>query len=910
VTVSSSVQEPTLTIARRPKQPNGAYDALTATGLSIELRPYVAADGDAVRGLFAAASERSSYQRFFTMSRQAGDDHVGRLSDPSLTTASLVVIARGQLVAVGSLHETDQSMVVREAEIGLIVADGRQGEGLGTLVLEDLLGRAWVAGISSVVAVVMPTNRAMLQVFQDSGFMVDQRLDSGEVWVRCAVDAAGAGPLVAERQSAAEVASLDHVLRPTSIAVVGAGKHRQTVGRQVLDHLVRAGFSGRLYAVNPQGLPVGSATGAATVRDIDPPVDLVIVAVNTASVTTIARDCAAAGVRAMLTLSAGFGEAGADGVADQAELVRICRDAGMRLVGPNCIGVANTDPTVLLDATFLPESLPSGATGVLSQSGAATVALVDALRRHGAGVSGLVTVGNKADIGGNDVLPWLHHDSRTRVIAAYLESIARPQAFARLAAAIATTTPIVLLKAGRTPVAAAAASSHTAAAADDDAAVDALCRKANIMRVAGLRELADVSALAGMQPLPTGPRVAIVGNSGGPAVLAADACAEYGLEVARLTADTQDRLRKLLPASAAVGGPVDVTAAATPTQLRDAMALAAEDPEVDVVVAVLTVLGHVPGPQLASALDQVSSTHPDTTFAACVFGDSSHAHGTVPRFDQPEDAVRAMATVQRYAANRAATFTALGAELSGSMDAHDVRGAVQQQLRINGDGWLTAGRAYWLLTDIGIDAAPYVVAQSAATAAERSTSLTFPVVVKGDGSTLVHKSDIGAVRLGLTDPGQVRAAVHEMQSRLGDAVDGVIVQTQVASGVEIIVGATRDARFGPLVMVGRGGVDSDVDPDRAWAMAPVDHDTARSMVDQLRCRPSLDARRGHPAADVAGLVDVVVRVSQLMASTPEISEIDLNPVLVQPDSVLAVDVRVRVCAAAEPDLLDHVRHLR
>jgi acyl-CoA synthetase (NDP forming) len=569
--------------------------------------------------------------------------------------------------------------------------------------------------------------------------------------------------------------------------------------------------------------------------------------------------------------------------------------------------VANTDPEVGLDATFLPESIQPGATGVLSQSGAAAVALLEALRTRGAGVSSLVTVGNKADIGGNDVLPWWQRDSRTKVIAAYLESIAEPVAFARLAATVATRIPIVLLKAGRTPAAAAAASSHTAAAADDDAAVDALCRKANIVRVEDLRGLADVSALAGMQPLPGGSRVAIVGNSGGPAVLAADACANHGLEVARLGSATQDQLRALLPPTAAVGGPVDVTAAASPTQLAQTMQLVASDPGVDAVVAVLTVLGNVPGPELVAALDQVCTDHPDTTMAACVFGAETQWRGSVPHFEQPEDAVGAIAQLHRYVVRRDLDRS--------SVDLADVqlataREEVGQVLAVQGEGWLPAVAAYRLLKTIGIEPAPYVTADDAETAAEGSSLLVFPVVVKGDGPELVHKSDVGAVRLGLTGPDQVRTAVHDMAARLGDRLHGVLVETQVSSGVEIIIGATRDPRFGPLVMIGRGGVDSDVDPDRCWAMAPLDRATAREMISDLRCYPSLEARRGHSAADLNRLADVAVRVSRLIAELPEITEIDLNPVLVRPEATLAVDVRVRVRPAPAPVLLEHVRHLR
>jgi acyl-CoA synthetase (NDP forming)/L-amino acid N-acyltransferase YncA len=916
---SGSVQSPAVAAERRPTTDQatvtveGAYDGLTATGIAVELRPYAPEDAPAVLQLLESASDRSSYYRFFSTSQLAAADYVRRLGDPTLTTSAVVVVDRDRIVAVGSLHPGAEEAVraALEAELGVLVADDRQGDGLGTLIVEDLLARALLSGVSQVVAVVMPTNSAMLDVFKNSGFAVSQHFSNGEVQVT--LDVASAQRTlrrVADRQARAAVASLDHVLRPQSVAVVGAGKHRHTVGRQVLDHLVRSGYPGRLFAVNPDALQIGSVPGYASVRDIGQPVDLVVLAVPSESVPIVAQDCAASGVRALLTLTAGFGEAG--GSASQSALLRLCRSAGMRLVGPNCIGVANTEPSVRLDATFLPEGLPVGATAVLSQSGAAAVAMLDAFQHRGAGVSSLVTVGNKADIGGNDVLPWWETDERTRVIAAYLESIAEPRPFARLAGRVSRAKPIVLLKAGRTAAAAAAASSHTAAAADDDAAVDALCRAANIVRVDDLRQLADVSALAGMQPLPRGPRVAIVGNSGGPAVLAADACSRLGLVVAQVGPESQRELQALLPPSAAVAGPIDVTAGASPAQLEQAMQIAASDPAVDVVIAVLTVLGHVPGAELTASLDRVSADHAEIPVAACVFGNGDAAWQCgVPRFDQPEDAVLAVAKLHRYVQRRpSARAIETQLESPPDLDLGDVRDIVRGALAGNGESWLPAADAYRVLRSCGVEVAPFVAADDAATAAEGCEVLAFPVVVKADGPDLVHKSDVGGVRLNLATSAAVRAAVHEMEATLGDRLRGVIVQTQAGQGTEIIVGATRDPRFGPMVLVGRGGVDSDVDPDRCWGLAPLSTGDAVEMLTDLRSRAGFAARRGHPAVDLDRLADVVSRVSHLMATVPEIGEIDLNPVLAGAATALVVDVRIRVRRAPAPSLRDHVRHLR
>ncbi|MFL6099411.1 MAG: GNAT family N-acetyltransferase [Actinomycetales bacterium] len=888
------------------------YDALTATGLAVVVRAFMSPDADGVTALLAGASERSRYFRFFGVSERAGQDYVRRLGSPEQTAAAVVVVDRGRIVAVGSIHPcSDAPGATDRVELGVLVADDRQGDGLGTLVVEDLLARAHLLGAVTVVAVVMPNNGAMLDVFKNSGFTVRATRHSGEVDVTIDVAAdARTRQRVADRQARAEVASIDHVLRPSSVAVVGAGKHRHTVGRQVLEHLQRGGFDGPLYVVNPDAVHIGSVPGYKTVRDIGRPVDLVVLAVNAAAVPAVARDCAAAGVRALLTLTAGFSEAG--GGPAQAELLAVCRQAGMRLIGPNCIGVANTDPEVRLDATFLPEPLPVGTTAVLSQSGASAVAIAEALGHRGAGVSSLVTVGNKADIGGNNVLPWWEADHRTKVIAAYLESIAEPRPFAQLTRRVGRSKPVVLLKAGRSASAAAAASSHTAAAADDDAAVDALCRAANIVRVDDLRELADVSALAGMQPLPRGRRVAIVGNSGGPAVLAADACERHGLLVATMSEATQQRLRAILPASAAVRGPIDVTAGVAATELSEVLQLVAADPGVDVVLAVLTVLPALPATELIAGLEALSAQHPHVSIAACVFGsDDRPWYGNVPRFDQPDDAVQAVAKLHRYTARRDALHLAdPNAGPPADLALASVRTIVDHALARHGESWLSAADCYRLLGHCGIAVAPFVTADDATTAIEGSSALTFPVVAKADGPDLVHKSDVGGVRLNLATPEALRDAVHEMERSIGDRMHGVIVQTQAAGGREIIVGATRDARFGPLILVGRGGVDSDVDPDRSWALAPLTHAQAVELVGDLRSASGLSARRGHAASDLTALAEVVRRISVLMTAVAEVAEIDLNPVLAGPAGAVVVDVRVRVSPPPPASLLDHVRHLR
>ena len=900
-----------------------AYDTLSRDGVTLRLRPVAAADRDALGALVQALSPRSAYQRFLTAARPTAVDYIEELFDPARTADTVVATWRGELVGVGSTHRLTPTSV----EVALLVDDAHQGRGLGTLMLEDLVARTRSRGVRTMAAWLLRTNAQMLEVFTHLGLPLHTEVEGSDT-LAVTLSLRGTAELeraVAERQRAAVVRSLTPLLRPQSVVVVGAGARRDGVGHQVLTHLRRGEFRGQLYAVNRRGHPVAGVVAQRRVTDLPGPVDLAVVAVPAESVLQVARDCVTRGVGAMAVLSAGFGESNG-GAAAEAELRQICRDGGVRLLGPNCMGLVNTERALRLDASFLPSAPARGPVAVIAQSGAVAASIVAMLAARGLGVSTLVTIGNSPDVGPADLLAWASEDRRTKVAVVHVETLEDPEQVVRSTAAMVGSMPVVLLKAGRTPVAASAAHSHTGAAAADDAAVDALCRRAGLLRVDSLTELVDTAAVLAMQRPPRGARTVVVGNSGGTGVLALDACAEAGLLSPELTQHTVMRLRSLLPRNAAIGPLVDTTAAANLAQLTAAVSTLADDPGVDAVVAVVIALEQLPAAIVRDMLDQVARDHPRTTFVASGVELAADPGALVPAVADPRHAVRALANAVAWSARtsersesvaRAAaapvTAPAPGSEPapapageeSGPLVPHErdeaARAVVQEVLKANPTGaWLTPAQVRTLLRDHDVELVPVIEADDPGTAAEAAAMLPFPVVLKGLGPTLLHKSVHGAVALGLRSADEVRVAARDMLTKLDDTVTGFVVQPQVHGRPELIVGGVRLPHWGALVMLGRGGVDTEVDPDRAWALAPVPEPEAAVMLRSLRCAGAVRGPHGQSAADPHALTRLVHQVSELMDQVPEVVELDLNPVIVGDQHPLVVDARVRV--APTPDL--------
>jgi acyl-CoA synthetase (NDP forming) len=617
-----------------------------------------------------------------------------------------------------------------------------------------------------------------------------------------------------------------------------------------------------------------------------------VIVVPAARVEGVVDDCLAKGVKALVVISAGFGETGEEGRALEAALVEKIRASGVRMIGPNCMGILNTDPKVRLNATFSPVYPPEGRVAMLSQSGALGLAILDYARRLNLGISTFVSVGNKPDVSGNDLLQYWEEDPRTDVILLYLESFGNPRNFGPIARRVSRSKPIVVVKAGRSRAGARAASSHTGALAESDAVVGALLRQSGVIRTRTLEELFDVASLLAHQPLPAGKRVAILTNAGGPGILAADACEALGLPLATLDPKTAAALRAFLPAEASVGNPIDLLASAPAETYQRAVRLVLADPGVDSLIVIFI-------PPLVTDADTVAAAvvaeakESSKTVLATFMGAKGAPPGLagIPCYPFPESAVTALSRATEYAEwrRRPAPVTRALADVRIG----DAREFIAIALE-RGEGWLTPAEARSVLTAFGIPVARSRVAPGWNEVRRAAKEIGFPVALKAIGPTLLHRSDVGGVKLDLENTAQLRRAFGELEQKLGDRVTSYLVQEMVPGGVEVIVGGLFDPTFGPLVLYGSGGTLVELLGDTAFRIAPLSDADVSDVLNEVKGTALLRGFRGAPPADEKALADVLLRVSALLEACPEIQEMDLNPVKVLETGARVVDFRIRV----------------
>ena len=879
----------------------GGVHAVRADGGLVRIRHAVRADLPALRELHLAASDRSFYLRFFGLNRAAAEEYVRRLGRPSSPAHhSLTAWIGERLVGVASYERlTDDS-----AELALLVADANQHVGLGTLLIEHLAQDARSAGIGQFIADVLVRNSLALHVVRDTGFRTVVRYDGGtaEVTIDLTPDEQAVGAIDARERSAGQ-ASLRPLLAPAVVAVVGASERPSAVGHQILRNILAGRFTGQVYAVNPGyesvlGVPCVASPDLLPVRP-----DLAVVAVPAARVAEVVRACGARGVRGVVVVTAGFGETGAAGRALQDEVVGIARGYGMRLVGPNCLGLLNTDPTVRLNATFAPLPLQPGGLGLVSQSGALGIAVVQAASRWGPDVSQFVSVGNRADVSSNDLLLAWETDERTRVIAMYLKSFGNPRKFARIARRVSRRKPIIVIKAGRSTAGQRARLSHTAAAAAE-VAVDALFVQAGVVRVDTMEQMLSVARVLCDQPLPLGNRVAVIGNSGGPNILAADTAESVGLNVVSLEPATEQQLRALMPAAPSHRNPVDLGATATPSQIREAVQLMLDATEVDAVLTVLTDTALADPGQVMELIVDAATVGAKPVVAVRVGGTSSSirrggAARALPVFSFPEPAATALATAVKYARIRSAPSSPVsrptGIDPSAAAEVIDRSVAAGQE-------WLAAEDVARVLVAYGIPVCAQRVVTDFEQAALAGAELGYPLAVKIAGGGR-RGTEIGGVRVGVSDEAALRTAFVDVAAVDGGST-GVLVQPMAPPGIEMIIGAVQHDRFGPVVMVGAGGILADVIADRAFRLGPLSIDDAHGMLGELRTGPLLDGYRGAAEVSRDALCDLVVRVGALADGLPGVAELDLDPVICRGRDLVVVDARIRVRAALpRPDPL-------
>ncbi len=695
--------------------------------------------------------------------------------------------------------------------------------------------------------------------------------------------------------------TLDPILRPQSIAVIGASRRPGTIGYQIVDNLIRHGYEGVIYPVNPKARAIHSIPAYPSVEDIPGEVDQAMIVVPKDFVLDVVDQCGAKGIKGVVVISAGFREVGGAGIELEEKLVEKVRSYGMRLVGPNCMGVLTTLPAMSMNATFAPSMPPRGPVSLMSQSGAMGVTILDYAAEYGIGIHDFVSVGNKPDVSGNDLVQYWGEDNETRVILMYLENFGNPQKFYRLAREITKKKPIVVVKAGRTGVGARAASSHTGALAGADVAVDALLGQSGVIRVDTVEDLFDMAMAFDELPVPKGNRVAIITNAGGPGIIIADACESRGLEVVPLSEDTQAELRKVLAEEASVRNPVDMIASATPESYRTVLDKVLDDDAIDAAIAAFVPPLGVRQEDVAQAIVDAKEGH-DKPVLAVLMGRQGLPQGRaeltdagIPGYIFPESAAKALAAMYRY---HKWLERPEGSFIEFDVDRDAVRGIIDDA-RAAGIEHLAGPDALAVFKAYGIPVLESRIVSSADAAAAAAEELGMPVVMKIESPDIVHKTDVGGVVVDLRTAEEVRAEYDAMMNRVRgtkpDAdVEGVLLQPFVRGGRETIVGGTTDPTFGPLLMFGLGGVYVEALKDVVFRVHPMTDLDAEQMVQSIRGYSVLQGVRGEPPSDEKAIQDVILRVSQLMGENPEISELDINPFLVQPEGGVALDARVRI----------------
>lgn len=864
----------------RDARPVDGVDVLLADGSTARLRPLGPGDGPAVAALFADLSHDSTVMRFFGPHRVSEPEIDRLLHVDGVDTAALAVERGGALIA---LAEYDRQPGSFDAEVAFVVADPYQGRGLGTLLLEHLAAAARDAGIQRFVVDTLAVNARMLGVLRSAGFARQYQRDASVTRVVLDIaPTAEARRAALERDLVATRMSIERLLRPRAVAVIGASRQPGTVGYELLRNLVAGGFTGPVYAVNPEARSVASLPAWPDIESVPGPVDLAVVAVPAPAVLEVTEACGRAGVGALVIISAGFAETGDEGAARQLAVTRAAHRLGMRLIGPNCFGVVNAEPAVSMNATFATHLPRPGRIGFASQSGGLGIAILAEAEARGLGLSAFVSMGNKADVSSNDLLTWWETDPDTDVVLLYIESFGNPPKFNQLARRIGRSKPIVAVKSGRSRAGTRAAVSHTAAPASPERAVDALFEQTGVIRVDTVEELFDVGAVLCHQPVPGGDRIGIVGNAGGPGVLAADAVAGYGLAVPELSAPLQAALHELLAPEAGVANPVDMVASATATSYRRALDLLLGSGEVDAVIVLFT-------PPLVTRADDVADAVVAAVDAAADAGSSvpvvaaflgaadarrrlQEARRPVPCFTYPESAARALAHAVRYGRWRSrppAAFPVL----------EDV----------------DPNAARRLLDAAGLRTGPLPPTTAAAVLACYGITVTDPATP--DPAT-AGTGPAGTADPATTDPGTAGTA---------DPAAGTGI---VVPGAVVAVSAVRDPSFGPLVVVGSGGPAAALIDDAATGVTPLTEEDARALVLGRRTSALLSGGPDGRPADVDGLVDLVLRVAQLLQDLPDVAEAALDPVEARPEGPVVRRARLVVDATAPPPLVDRPRQLR
>ena len=881
-------------------------------GSTAAIRPAEPPDAAMMQQFVDRLSPESRRHRFFSESPPS-QNRIAALCHSSNPHSQFTLIVTRvwegatRIIAAGSYWAKDG----QTAEVAMAVDDKFHGKGLGTLLLERLALVAIRQGFTHLWAVTHVDNLAMRDVFRESGFTAHESYDGDNMEVELSLAPTETTVSRAEvRERLATTASLRPFFQPRSVAIVGASRDPSKIGYRLLDAIIACRFRGAVYPVNPQTTDIKGIRTYPSVQDIPEPVDLAVISVPRDAVSSIIDGCAAKGIKACVIITAGFAEMGPEGTALQQQLVMKVRQNGMRMIGPNCFGILNTDHDVQLNATFTPLRPPRGRAAMSSQSGAIGIATLAGARRLHLGISSFVSVGNKADVSTNDLLQYWEEDPSTNVILLYVESFGNPRKFARIARRVSRRKPIITVKAGRSQSGRRAASSHTAALAASDTAVNALFHQAGIIRAESLEDLLALASGLSNQPLPLGRRVGIITNAGGPAILCTDACEAGALVVPELSARTKTMLASFLPSVAALNNPVDLIASATPEQYAKTIETLLSTDEIDALIILYISVTATDTADIARGiLAGIENGRKAGAKAKPVFigwmaeGDRDRTFRfqteTIPAYHLPEAPALVLSKAASYGEWRQQR-PGMVPDFDDS-DLSTVRQIIAGALERRGAGWLTTEETRNVLSAIKLPVQPGGAARTADEAAALAKRVGYPIAIKLASHHIVHKTEVGGVQLNLRDEQAVRKAFESIRTRLAetnqlDAMEGVLVQPMVPGGVEVMIGVADDPLFGPLIAFGLGGVHVEILGDVQFRITPLTDFDAAEMIRGIKGYRLLTGYRGHPPADLEALEETLLRVSRLVEEIPEISELDLNPIFALPpgQGCRIVDARVRI----------------
>lgn len=881
-------------------------DTIVKDGGTCRIRPILPSDADGLQAFVRGMSAESSYLRFFRVKSELTGKELKEFTRLDyLESMAFVALIEGVIIGVGRYNISEDQPGV--AEVAFTVADGMQGKGIGTVLLYRLTAYARAQGIDRFKAFLLADNHAMMRVFRNAGFKMKRDVEEGVYTVDFPTSESKAvREAEGEAERRATAASLMPLFYPQSVAVIGASRNHQSIGGRLMNNILAADYMGPVYPINPKVPVIRSMPAYRSILDIPKMIDLAFIVVPGPLVKQVVKECAEAGVRGVCVISAGFSETGEQGAKEEEEILEIVRDAGMRMIGPNCMGLLNTDPVIQLDGQFGPQMPAQGNVAMLSQSGALGLAIIDYANELGIGISTFVSVGNKTDIGANDMLLFWEDDPNTDVILLYLESFGNPRRFGRIARRIGKKKPVAVVKSGRTKAGARAASSHTGSLASLDVAVDALFDQAGVVRVDTLEELFDVTSLLANQPAPKGRRVGLITNAGGPAILAVDALESQGLEVPQFGDELQAKMQEYLMADASTNNPVDMIASAGPEEYKKTIQLLLDSDEIDALITLFIPASDAGVKETATAIrEAVEEVEFDKTFMS-VYMHSGGAPSELeskqvdfPVFSFPERAARALRQAVDYAEwldkpiGSAVEFDDLDRETAREIID---RQALDEDPEGDDEGkWLDPDDVDAILAAYGINIPKARVVDSVADAVAFGDEIDGPIVLKVISPSAVHKSDVGGVALDINGKKEIEAAYEQVTSAVPDP-EGVLVQEFVAGGHEVLIGMVEDPNFGPLIVFGLGGVFVELIGDVAFRIHPLTDLAAADMIKEVKSSRLLEGYRGGDPGDIEAVEETLLRVSALVEDLPEIFEMDLNPVKVGTpgDGVRIVDARIKI----------------